>query len=44
MNSFKRFNIVYRTVEALYGRAVGELDVRRAYARYIKVTGEEAMA
>ena len=35
-----RFAIDYRICEAIYGRAVSDLDVERAYARYVKKVSE----
>lgn len=42
MNSKKEFDRVYRRAEAVYGRTPTQLDVDRAYARYLKVMSEEA--
>ena len=42
MNSYRRWAYVYRTVEALRGRAaVPDLEVGRAYRRYLSKVGEE---
>jgi hypothetical protein len=42
MNSERRFTMVYRLVEGVYGRVPPALEIQRAYKRYLHVTGEEA--
>jgi hypothetical protein len=42
MNNKKEFERVYRTAEGVYGRSVTQLDIDRAYLRYLKVTGLSA--
>lgn len=41
MNSWRRFRIVYAAIEVLYHRVYSELEIERAYKRYLNVTGEE---
>lgn len=43
MNSYKRFAFVYRTVEALYGRQITDLEILRAFKRYLHVTNQEEL-
>lgn len=42
MNSKKEFDRVYRRAEAVHGRTPTQLEIDRAYARYLSKTGEEA--
>lgn len=39
MHDRKRFELVYRRCEALYGRTPSDLEIERAYQRYIKIVG-----
>lgn len=44
MNSWKRFAIVWQIVEGrIYNRPYSQLDIQRAFNRYLKVMGEEAL-
>lgn len=39
MENFKVFSRVYMAVEALYRRPYTQLDIERAFKRYLKVKG-----
>jgi hypothetical protein len=42
MNSCLRFCFVYRTIEQdVYGRPVTDIDIQRAFRRYLHVTNQE---
>ena len=44
MNSYRRWVAVWLTVEqVIYNRPANELECQRAYLRYLRVTGLEAM-